>query len=787
MNLEMKAAFHPESQSIWTFLIEPGCGYYMPAYQRPYAWGSQEIARLFEDVIHSIRQLTASNAETMQNESVARFLGAIIALHDSEYKTVQPIHQSEVPNKVMTIIDGQQRICTIVMVNIVLHNHIDRLSHSFHKLSQSDPENGVWKWISKECKSLLPDLKETYLYDKRAGDEHYQYYPKVIRAYDDVWASTKGQARYNSPVANFIWEYIQFTEKQATQNTKPRIFSFHSKSKQVDNASRDIRKYIKLISHLPPYSAQNLPDFLRDFLNPSDIAKFFSESGFEKFWEFNPADEAREEISKYLESGQTDSKHKEFCQLLRLLIFARYLNHSVAITVITAKNEDGAFDMFEALNTTGQPLTAFETFKPKVIEREKLEKYKDSESYPQMEKIEKYLNKFEKPSDKSKKTFEMLVAFALAETGEALPKRLNDQRRYLRGQYNRFQNDNEARAFVSSLANTASFLQFGWDASSESIPKFNPLKIVDDVALIGFEALRKIKHSITIAPLSRFYQNAVRANNEEAKKEFIAAIKATAAFSFLWRGAHGGTENIDSKYRDIMESGVDNFPPMARRPKGAGSGSISFEEYRSSLLHILVKANIGTEEQWVNKAHKVDYKKYRDVSRFLLFCAADDAIPDTDHPGLVQRGRTGICSFLSPKQWHREELFTIEHIAPQSPGGNWDQEIYDNDWVNTLGNLTLLPKSENNVLGNKPWEEKKLIYRLFAAQTRKEFNSRKKELLKAGAHISSNADGTLDNSRYLELCRSIAQSDKWDAGIIENRSKCLATLAWERLNSWLNE
>ena len=87
------------------------------------------------------------------------------------------------------------------------------------------------------------------------------------------------------------------------------------------------------------------------------------------------------------------------------MIFARYLNQNVAITVITAKNEDGAFDMFEALNTTGQPLTAFETFKPKVIEREELEKYKESKSYPQMEKIEKYLGKFEKPSDKSKKNF----------------------------------------------------------------------------------------------------------------------------------------------------------------------------------------------------------------------------------------------------------------------------------------------------------------------------------------------------------------------------------------------
>ena len=42
----------------------------------------------------------------------------------------------------------------------------------------------------------------------------------------------------------------------------------------------------------------------------------------------------------------------------------------VQVVVVSASKEEYAFDMFESLNTTGEPLTAFETFRPRVIEIE---------------------------------------------------------------------------------------------------------------------------------------------------------------------------------------------------------------------------------------------------------------------------------------------------------------------------------------------------------------------------------------------------------------------------------
>ena len=106
---------------------------------------------------------------------------------------------------------------------------------------------------------------------------------------------------------------------------------------------------------------------------------------------------------------------------------------------MSAYNEDYAFDMFESLNTTGEPLTAFETFKPKVIERIGLSQYEKSTSREFMKPVENYLEKFRKAQERQNGTSQLLLPFALAETGEKLSKRHSDQRRYLRDQYDKLQ------------------------------------------------------------------------------------------------------------------------------------------------------------------------------------------------------------------------------------------------------------------------------------------------------------------------------------------------------------
>ena len=59
-------------------------------------------------------------------------------------------------------------------------------------------------------------------------------------------------------------------------------------------------------------------------------------------------------------------------------MLAAYVLNRIALTVVQGKDEDYAFTIFESLNTTGEPLTAFETFLPRVVMAEKIQDYQDS-------------------------------------------------------------------------------------------------------------------------------------------------------------------------------------------------------------------------------------------------------------------------------------------------------------------------------------------------------------------------------------------------------------------------
>ena len=52
---------------------------------------------------------------------------------------------------------------------------------------------------------------------------------------------------------------------------------------------------------------------------------------------------------------------------MRLMAFGRYLNTRMAITVVTTGQEDYAFDIFEALNTTAGSVPAVEVSESEAV------------------------------------------------------------------------------------------------------------------------------------------------------------------------------------------------------------------------------------------------------------------------------------------------------------------------------------------------------------------------------------------------------------------------------------
>lgn len=504
--------------------------------------------------------------------------------------------------------------------------------------------------------------------------------------------------------------------------------------------------------------------------------------------------EVPDEVVKYLRDQHDDKAHADYCQLFRLLVFSKYLNDRMAFTVVTAKNEDDAFDMFEALNTTGEPLTAYETFKPKVIEGEGVAAYEHSESFKYIEDIEDYLDRFKKAEEKQRATSEMLVPFALSETGEKIQRKLVDQRRYLREQFDsQLESLDDKRQFVYRLSHVAQFMKYIWKNDDPRGIFLNRSDRLDDRTETSLLAIRDLNHHIVVAPLSRFFGDVLRAKeDDELRKlkmtELASAIQATVAFSIIWRAALGGTAGIDSKYRDVLSEKINgNLGLLAARPK-SGVGSVSLSNYKKALLHFLEEAGISKKNEWVRRVAKAQIYRQKTLARFLLFAASEDAISDGNDPGLVVLGRPGLLPMLTPKNWNNKDYLTVEHVAPQSGRSTWDQTICDEtENIDLLRNLTLLPIKENSMVGNKEWRHKKALYQVLSAQDQAEFDQYTKNSASVRMSLSHKTKEILNEANYLPLCRSIGQKvGDWDLDFIKNRSERLAELAWDRMIAWLD-
>ena len=187
--VEINEVFEAKAIGIERLLREPGQCFYIPAYQRPYSWDDSHIRRLFDDTAHGV-------AELIDSAEAITFLGTIITIHDTEYSTVDPKVLDQLPAKVMTVIDGQQRLTTLMLLIAAMH---DELTTRQSKLSKSTDETD--KWLSNQALETFSILIETLEDDKKYGE--YRYYPRMVRAYNDRWSREPADAMYKSPLQSF--------------------------------------------------------------------------------------------------------------------------------------------------------------------------------------------------------------------------------------------------------------------------------------------------------------------------------------------------------------------------------------------------------------------------------------------------------------------------------------------------------------------------------------------------------------------------------------------------------
>ena len=263
----------------------------------------------------------------------------------------------------------------------------------------------------------------------------------------------------------------------------------------------------------------------------------------------------------------------------------------VQVISVAAEDEDTAFAVFEPLNTTGEPLTAFETFRPLVISAHGGQRdYADSDDRTQIDRFQSLLEG-QSSKDVVQRTKRALVAFALSDTGEGIGEGLRDQRSYLR-RYPSLSRT-EQNKFLNGLGNTADSLRHLWYGT-------DALVTADDRSKIALRVLIDSRHTIPLGLLIAGYSQFGRDS-----PKFHELVCIIADFWLLWRLSRSSTANIDGHYRNLM-AGHDMegsfLGPYCQRPKKGDPKAPNPTAVASDLRTILEsKGGVTDRESWIEK------------------------------------------------------------------------------------------------------------------------------------------------------------------------------------------
>ena len=732
-------------------------GFRVPEYQRTYDWNEDNIKRLLEDCLNRFYNLSISN-----NESYT-FLGTLILVKEES--------ESSFNGTSLSIVDGQQRLITLILICCALTEELYLQKDNTNSLQEP-----TINWIKKEIKFIRERLYDCVIGQLRSNGRT-SGFPRVVRSQDDNRAFSHPEAKYDSVIATFLHDFDNYY----LQN-----YSTFSPVQTNDNADTlrffQNYEYIKKQVELGIYKGNDMADTTEqsdlDFNQISHDA--FRNAGLSNL--FKKLDTLSDQTEKDLAIsdivGNSDSHG-----LVRLMLFSHYMLQSVVLMRIETSDEDAAFDIFDSLNTTGEPLTAIQTFKPLVMSFERENgntNFSRTESAKQFERLEENLNHFE-IDKRQKEAKELLVTFALHLEGHKLPENLAAQRSYLREKFQGTVNSNIKYIIVQSLADIAEFRQTYWNRDSiQYLNSIHPNDTSDRLKLCC-AFISAMKTSLALPIMTRYWAQYQQDGNEDT---FADAVMALTAFLVLRRSITGTTGGIDTDFRKMMGTlctGLDYSNSLS-----------SLDDLKKMLRKYLATSRIEADnkETWVSQACEVPLARHvKPLCRFLLFAASDNSTTDQENPDLLTREdaiHSDQLAFLNFSKWQDDKYTTVEHVAPDSNSGGWDEEIYKLPHTrHTIGNIILLPQKENSSIGNASWTKKKLFYRALAAKTKEERKSQFEQAKEEGLTFPKRTENLLKEQVRLDMLEPIANVTEWTKPIIQERSKNILELAWDVIAPWL--
>jgi hypothetical protein len=449
--------------------------------------------------------------------------------------------------------------------------------------------------------------------------------------------------------------------------------------------------------------------------------------------------------------------------------------------------------MFQALNATGTPLTAMETFLPQVMQAEEAtgNDWVKSPSCQHMDEIDELFDQTTSNEQKTLRTNELLGTFALCYDGEKLGNKFSAQRRWMSRIYEKdLKTIVEKRTFLGKLSRVANFYHAAW--YMEEVTKQNIIKGLDshaegELASLLVQYLKDANSKLSGPILARFYSQAL--DKQASFDEFVEASKACAAFFTFWRSARS-TSGLDEVYRKFFRGSTSDVKVGKHNWKDHPT-AVSSTNLKAYFSNVLTKEGIRDKKAWINASEKfLSYSELKAICRFVLFVAAHDRAPDKTNPGLTIPGTKGVCTMLTLARWWAKDHKSLEHVSPQNPpsGHGWDAKIYLGEKVHVVGNLILLPVDINKYVDNKDWSAKYLHYGHVGTRTKAELDALNASAKAKGINLSKKAIVVLSEAKFscvIEPILEVGDSGLWDVNLIDKRTRQIKEITWETLDGWL--
>lgn len=738
----------------------------IPLYQREYRWNKNNIYRLIEDICEGLY-----NFDSPTESQSLTFLGTLILVKEN------PINEDELPGDSLSVVDGQQRLSTLSLILCKLYEKIILLR------CKLDRDDEIDSWLYDESLGVKDELFNCFVTTNpnRVVRNPYQFLPVIVREEDDRRASNMLDADYRSPLASYIFDFAEYYWKNQTEKELDAFNWQNNKKTQshelfLERLDLIYKKIDKVINGTE-----------KDFI-PESTTLVYNDNFRKLFPELRRVYSSL--IKKIRKLDDSDLK-KHQVELIKILSFTNYLLERVVVTFVTCKDQNYAFEIFEALNTTGESLTAIETFKPTIIEFEKKHGgYVGSDAEFMLNDIETHIFSDRSATRQQNESKELVVQLALYSKGEKQSKKLQSQRTFLRRSFDDCSSKEAKRNFLKLLHEVVDYRKRFWDKNA--FEEFTNFGKETQLCYCCLALIRDMNTSLAGPILTRYWINE---KDKVEKKGFVEIVKALTAFIVLRRTYTGSTRNIDSDFRQILKKGHNNQEEstgLCTSLNVPRNVLPSLNEFKSICRSYLKNFGIENKDKWVKEVSKVPVKEYSNpLCRFLLLASSRFASSLEEGSYLLKKDdRIDINKdYLKWDIWQSEDFETVEHIAPQSRGSEkaWSDDIYTSDLSlkHTLGNLALLPKGANSAVGNASSEKKWLIYKALSSRSSEDADKFISEALNSGNRFSKRLTEIIKEGRRLPGVDGIGYSDKWTAEDIKNRSENIATLAWEEISPWL--